>query len=349
VRAARSKRTCSRAGDLGLEEGGEGLEEAVLGVVGDADLEVDPALAHAGEVADPAGEEVVVGEDQFLAAEAAEDRAAQADSVDGAALVADGDRVAGDEGLVEGDRDGGEDVAEHALDGEGDGDAADAEAGDEGGDVDAEGGEDGEQDHRPDGDHAGEAQEGLGDGDDLGVAAAGVVGEAAVDEVADQGGGPDAGLQHAAGDEGDLGAVVPALGEVEDEGGEAQGEQREEPPAGALDELDEEVVEVARGLAGERAQAAGDQPAQEDERRGDDQDDRQRDGPLGAGGAEPLAREQGFEAVGHRGRGGGGQWVGRPFRRASRSSRHSSSERGMRSPNWAKNSFCDSSSWRHSS
>src|SRR6185436_17613526 len=78
------------------------------------------------------------GDDHLLAGEAPDARGLEPDMLDRAVHAFDLNRVAHDEGLVEDDRERGEEISEDVLDGERDGDAADAKSGDEGRDVDAE-------------------------------------------------------------------------------------------------------------------------------------------------------------------------------------------------------------------
>jgi hypothetical protein len=71
-----------------------------------------------------ARDEVVVPDHDLLARDAAQARRLDPDALDGALELAEDDRVADDEGLVEQDRDRGEEVAEDVLRRQGDRDAA---------------------------------------------------------------------------------------------------------------------------------------------------------------------------------------------------------------------------------
>ncbi len=81
---------------------------------------------------------VGIRDDDLFAALAAQARALDPDVLDGARKGVHHQVVADPEGLVERDGQRGEQIHQHALQGERDGDAADSQAGEQGGDVDAE-------------------------------------------------------------------------------------------------------------------------------------------------------------------------------------------------------------------
>ena len=80
------------------------LERVRRGVELHSELGHDPALAHALVVPDAALDEVLVGEDELLAAERPDAGGPETDLVDGAHLVADDDEVAEIERTIEVDR-----------------------------------------------------------------------------------------------------------------------------------------------------------------------------------------------------------------------------------------------------
>ncbi len=174
----------------------DGLELIGRGLVEHPELEGHAPLLHAAVVADAAGEEVVVGEDQLLAAEAADAGGLQAHVLDGAQEVPHDDEVADHEGLVQRDGERGEEVGQDVLQGQGHGDAADAQAGHQGGDVHARDVVQGHQEDHGEEDHAGHEEHGVQGGDPgapqlIGVAPAMVGGPGAQQRVA-----PDPRLDH---------------------------------------------------------------------------------------------------------------------------------------------------------
>ena len=92
---------------------------------------------HALEVVDARRDEVAVRNGDLLSGQGPDARGLDADLLDRAVLVAEHDEIADLEGAVEHDGERGEEIAEHALGGEGHGNAADAETGNERGDVEA--------------------------------------------------------------------------------------------------------------------------------------------------------------------------------------------------------------------
>src|SRR5437899_8469882 len=105
------------------------------------ELEHGAPLAHAAEVAHPRLEHVAVRDDDLLAREAAKARALDAHVLDRALEAVDGEEVAEPEGLIERDRERGEEIREHRLHRERERDAADPETREERGDLHAESGE----------------------------------------------------------------------------------------------------------------------------------------------------------------------------------------------------------------
>src|SRR5580693_2248797 len=95
-------------------------------------------LLGAAEIAHAALQDVGVRENNLLARLAAQSSALDADVLDRAGEGVQAQAVADDEGLVQSDRQRGEQIAEDVLQGERHCHAADAEAGEQGGDVDAE-------------------------------------------------------------------------------------------------------------------------------------------------------------------------------------------------------------------
>jgi hypothetical protein len=97
-----------------------------------------------------AAQQVCVRDDHQFAAAAADTGALDADVLHHARDGIDFDGIARHEGLVEGDGKAGEEIAEHVLHRQRDGDAADAETGEQGRDVDAEVVQRHQSDQRPD-------------------------------------------------------------------------------------------------------------------------------------------------------------------------------------------------------
>ena len=96
-------------------------------------------------------EDVRVRHDDLLAGDAAQPGALDADVLDGALKVIHAEEVADDERFVQRDRQRSQQVAEHRLHGERDGDAADTQAGQQRLDLHAQIVERQQQHHRPDG------------------------------------------------------------------------------------------------------------------------------------------------------------------------------------------------------
>ncbi len=107
-------------------------------VIGHPELKHGASLAHASVIAHARFQDVGVTHDELLAGEAAQSGALHTDVLDGPLRVTHGEEVANSEGLVEGDRQRGQQIAEHRLHGECDGDTADAEAGEQRLDLHAE-------------------------------------------------------------------------------------------------------------------------------------------------------------------------------------------------------------------
>jgi len=107
-------------------------------------------LVHALEVVHARLDEVAVGDRDLLSRQGADARGLDADLLDSAALIAKHDEVANLERTVEDDGERGEEIAQHALGGECNGDAPDAQAGDQSGYVEAEVLEDEQKRKRPD-------------------------------------------------------------------------------------------------------------------------------------------------------------------------------------------------------
>ena len=113
-------------------------------------IEQRPPLANAAVVPHAALQDVRVGEDHLLAGRAADARALHADVLDRAVDIAELQRIADRERLVERDGHRGEQIAQHGLHGEGHRDAADAEAREQRLDLDAQVVEREQERHRPD-------------------------------------------------------------------------------------------------------------------------------------------------------------------------------------------------------
>lgn len=88
------------------------LEQVRCGVVADAEAKRDAALLQPLEVADAARQQITIGHHHLLARQAADACGLHADMLDRAGNVADDDEVADHEGLVEGDRQRREQIAE---------------------------------------------------------------------------------------------------------------------------------------------------------------------------------------------------------------------------------------------
>ena len=97
--------------------------------------EEGPPFGHPLVVADPAGQEIVVRQDQLFPGEATDPRGLEADALHGAGIGVQHDEVADHERLVQRDRERCEQVAEDALERQRHRNAADAHAGHERRDV----------------------------------------------------------------------------------------------------------------------------------------------------------------------------------------------------------------------
>ncbi len=100
------------------------------GLIDDTNAEDDSALKHALVVADAAAQQVCVGNNNLLAAQAPHAGGLDADLLDGAQCVTGDNKISDRERLVEHNSDRVEDVGENALQRKSDGDTADTQGGD---------------------------------------------------------------------------------------------------------------------------------------------------------------------------------------------------------------------------
>ncbi len=118
-------------------------------LVGHAEREDDPPLEQPLEIADPAGQQIGIAEDELLARQTPDTCRFEPDTLHRAHQVVHDDEVAGHEGLVQHDRERREQIGEDVLDRERHGDSAHAQTRDQRRDLDAEVAQHDQQHQRP--------------------------------------------------------------------------------------------------------------------------------------------------------------------------------------------------------
>ncbi len=200
-------------------------------------------------------------------------------------LLADGQEVADLERLVQRDGQRGEQVAQHVLHRQRDGDAADAEAGDQRRDVDAEVGQQHQEGDDPDQRHADEAQD---------VEAGGPLGRrlvapaALLDEVIHRRGAPPGNLQPQDEQQRRHDPAVELIGDGQPAQRQPGGHDHQEQPRGLLEQGQHQLERRGRLLRRQRLDAARDEGPQQRQHGEPHRELRGRDDP----GAQVVVQEQ---------------------------------------------------------